>query len=487
MGDGSDNVKPSQWPVSFRFKAGMAHPERVRPAPAQDYDPNNRSPVTFDEVLRHELDRVRSSREQRGVSTQDCAHNLTGLAFSGGGIRSATFNLGILQALAQKGLLHRFDYLSTVSGGGYIGSWLAALTLRLTKEFGASFSEVERSLSPQKYEPDRCSEAPLLRWLRLYSNYLSPHKGFASGDTWTMVGTWLHNVLFKQIIFGLLLMSVFVLCQAGLLPLIGGKGNGMGFMICGVALLFLVNVSMAINVLEQHPGEYQQTPFQRIKIKATVMLPFAVACVLLNCALWRRTVYASAPIWSWALAGAAFYFVVWGVVATMAKARSLWRRNRGKPSRPVISIVALVNFSPWAGAAGGCLLRAYTVLLSRMPESTSKGSIVMVLGSATVMLITVFVAALHSGLVGMGSTNSVRESWSRLNSQLLLLTALWLVVTGTSEFGPWLISKLLLMTKHPGNYVLLWFVLIFVGVVAARSGRNREELVTPPEAKGNCR
>ena len=52
--------------------------------------------------------------------------NLIGLAFSGGGIRSATFNLGILQSLADLGILRFFDYLSTVSGGGYIGSWLSA-------------------------------------------------------------------------------------------------------------------------------------------------------------------------------------------------------------------------------------------------------------------------------------------------------------------------------------------------------------------------
>ena len=59
-------------------------------------------------------------------SQADMGHKLTGLAFSGGGIRSATFNLGVLQALAECGLLTRFDYLSTVSGGGYIGSWLSA-------------------------------------------------------------------------------------------------------------------------------------------------------------------------------------------------------------------------------------------------------------------------------------------------------------------------------------------------------------------------
>ena len=49
-----------------------------------------------------------------------------GLAFSGGGIRSATVCLGVVQALAAKGLLAEVDYLSTVSGGGYLGTFLSS-------------------------------------------------------------------------------------------------------------------------------------------------------------------------------------------------------------------------------------------------------------------------------------------------------------------------------------------------------------------------
>jgi hypothetical protein len=52
--------------------------------------------------------------------------NAVGLALSGGGIRSATFSLGIVQVLAQRHLLQKVDYLSTVSGGGYIGSFLTS-------------------------------------------------------------------------------------------------------------------------------------------------------------------------------------------------------------------------------------------------------------------------------------------------------------------------------------------------------------------------
>ena len=52
---------------------------------------------------------------------------LVGLSLSGGGIRSSTFSLGVIQALAKHGLLKGIDYLSTVSGGGFIGSCLSSL------------------------------------------------------------------------------------------------------------------------------------------------------------------------------------------------------------------------------------------------------------------------------------------------------------------------------------------------------------------------
>ena len=50
----------------------------------------------------------------------------SGLCLSGGGIRSGTFALGVMQGLAHLGVLGKFDYLSTVSGGGYTGGWLTA-------------------------------------------------------------------------------------------------------------------------------------------------------------------------------------------------------------------------------------------------------------------------------------------------------------------------------------------------------------------------
>ena len=53
------------------------------------------------------------------------ANELVGLAFSGGGIRSATINMGIAQALERRGVFDHVDYMSTVSGGGYLGSGIS--------------------------------------------------------------------------------------------------------------------------------------------------------------------------------------------------------------------------------------------------------------------------------------------------------------------------------------------------------------------------
>lgn len=82
-----------------------------------------------------------------------------GLALSGGGIRSATFCFGLLRGLAQNGLLHRFDYLSTVSGGGYIGAAFGRL-FRLGYEARA----VEEGLARD--------DSILLWWLRSNGRYL---------------------------------------------------------------------------------------------------------------------------------------------------------------------------------------------------------------------------------------------------------------------------------------------------------------------------
>jgi hypothetical protein len=113
--------------------------------------------------------------------------DLSALCLSGGGIRSASISLGVIQALADKGLLRQFDYLSTVSGGGYIGSWLSAW-LHHAKDA----DKVVEQLGEKRADPDR--EPAPLRHLRQYSNYLTPQVGIFTVDTWAAVAIVLRNL-----------------------------------------------------------------------------------------------------------------------------------------------------------------------------------------------------------------------------------------------------------------------------------------------------
>lgn len=97
-------------------------------------------PKPFDRVFRREWEDVTLRRRKHGYEAQSNQTevkpppDLVGLAFSGGGIRSATFCLGILQALEGAGWLRLVDYLSTVSGGGFIGGWWSAWLARNDKQ-----------------------------------------------------------------------------------------------------------------------------------------------------------------------------------------------------------------------------------------------------------------------------------------------------------------------------------------------------------------
>lgn len=115
------------------------------------------------------LDKLVSSECQTKPSTK---YGLVGLALSGGGIRSATFNLGVIQGLAKRGILKYVDYLSTVSGGGYIGSCLSALlnNPKHTPEWVKG-----RKKSFPFFHRQGKQESESFKHLRNYSNYLAPN------------------------------------------------------------------------------------------------------------------------------------------------------------------------------------------------------------------------------------------------------------------------------------------------------------------------
>jgi hypothetical protein len=171
-------------------------------------------------------DRLKEIEAVRKLRSEALDNHLVGLALSGGGIRSATFCLGVLQGLAQLRLLKRFDYLSTVSGGGYIGAWLAAWLKR-----EGNLENVETQLRPNHIDQAKAErqgvpkntveggqqgtvfddEPEPIRHLRAYSNYLAPRPGLFSADGWVLIALYLRNLLLNQLV---LLLAVLALLFA---------------------------------------------------------------------------------------------------------------------------------------------------------------------------------------------------------------------------------------------------------------------------------
>lgn len=101
-----------------------------------------------------------------------------GLALSGGGIRSATFSLGLLRGLSSLGLLQKIDYLSTVSGGGYSGAFYCGLFAK--RGATAAILDMTRPATGETHPDDllgRHDARKALAYLRQSGRYLTPSGG----------------------------------------------------------------------------------------------------------------------------------------------------------------------------------------------------------------------------------------------------------------------------------------------------------------------
>ncbi len=150
--------------------------------------------VDIDQFIALEHARIAQRRVAAQVEPGNPAEDAVGLALSGGGIRSATFSLGLLQAMHRFGFLQRVDYLSTVSGGGYIGASLTWLMSR-SNEFPFGTRRTDHN------QPG----GELIAWLREHANYLIPGDGL---DRWALAAAVLRGIAINLLILVPLFFSV---------------------------------------------------------------------------------------------------------------------------------------------------------------------------------------------------------------------------------------------------------------------------------------
>jgi len=362
----------------------------------------------------------------------------TALCFSGGGIRSATFGLGVLQGLAAHSwspktpatppqLLAGVDYLSTVSGGGYLGGWFSAWASRHAD--GAAGVVRELAAAPDAgFEPE---PAPM-RYLRKFSNYLNPRLGAFSADTWTLVATVVRNILLNWLVLLPLLAAVLMAPRILLALVVQYPWLPFGYLLYPSAALLAAGVAyMVIDLPSAGNARWTQTRF----------LLFGWAPLLLSAVGFSL-------YWAWlgdlqsepGPVGCVLYGI--GIMATGVAAGLLIARLRHRLFHPEWLWTGLI-FSVVTGAVGGLFCFWMTWQFTD-PATGDLYDDRMYAWLAVPTLLAIFALA-QVLLVAMTSTiteDEDREWWARSLAWLFIALVCYFGFSGVVLMTPLLADKL---------------------------------------------
>ena len=445
-------------------------------------------PVTLPEVLRAEVSRLGIALSDVGGkptdadSSEKCAEDprctedlrriyrdignaprmgryepLSALCLSGGGIRSATFNLGVLQYLARIRLLGKFDYLSSVSGGGYIAGWLRTWMHREgVANVVTALGALTAQRNPLAPEPEPVSN------LREYSNYLTPKLGLFSGDTWAGAAIIARNLILNWLV---------------LIPLLST--------VIGIPLLFLL-IARSAELLEPWHSQLLWTAvgieliaalslysFRRFaKTPGTPQGYFILGCVLpiglaagalataalsLNLPWHEMTPHPCCADITGLWGFSALWFIVvpiigWSMVELLARVFPDWTRTAAEPgqagNQPPARQVALF-YELVAVLVSGAVGMVLLVGIVKLGFSYLYNNPALYVTLAVPLLLSVYLIArvLFVGLASLGesprrragsSDDADREWWGRLSGWVLLAIAAWTAVTGLCLLGSYL-------------------------------------------------
>ncbi|HEY7129884.1 MAG TPA: patatin-like phospholipase family protein, partial [Nitrospira sp.] len=366
----------------------------------------------------------------------------TALCLSGGGIRSATFALGVLQGLARLSLLKQFDYLSTVSGGGYIGSWLTAWIHRHPDGLAGVTEELRRPSSDSQ-DP----EPKPVNWLRRYSNYLSPRLGLMSVDTWTLLGTYLRNLTLNWLVLVPLLAAgllaprllVSILHWESAAPLPAAQSMFVVGLLFGLAALTHLHLFRpSLDQLRIH-RIWERFERQQWFLIGGLTPLLAAALNLTTAYAWYRngggrldqlSVFGLDSRGTFVLGGAAMHGAGWLIGAVLLK------RWRGMSRWLAVEFLVIV----WSGALGGLFLWS---VLAETPSDIPVSEFAEwygtfgVAGFLTMFLLT---ATIFVGVASRYTDDHDREWWGRAGAWVLIANVTWVGLSALVVFGPGLLS-----------------------------------------------
>jgi hypothetical protein len=352
------------------------------------------------------------------------------LCFSGGGIRSATFGLGVLQGLARQGLIGEFDYISTVSGGGYLGSWLSAWIHRKGLNKVQNRLVNEEPASPLAPEPD-----PIVH-LRSYSNYMSPKLGLLSADTWTLVAIFIRNLILNWLVLlppilailmipriSLAVITIDVRPAGPILALIASIALG----ILSITYMYANRPSLADANLRDAPADsdYPNENKTQGAFLRWCLLPILLMAVLTTTFYaWSRMVPDSR--WPW--------FIAFGVALNLGGLIGSFKwRKKFKDSRIEWEVlVALLS-----GGLGGLLTWLVADKLFHSPlDSIQSMALYVCFGAPAFLGLFLLSATIFVGATSRFTTDADREWFARAGAWILLAGLIWVAVSAIVIFGP---------------------------------------------------
>jgi len=399
----------------------------------------------FVEAQKAESQEIAASRARRRKDAPaEPGDDLVGLAFSGGGIRSATFNLGVVQALAARDLLRSVDYLSTVSGGGYIGSWLTAWIRRV------GIDDVTTELAV----PVNGVEASSVGYLRQYSNYLTPRMGLLGADTWTTISTYLRNLLLNMLIVLPALIAILQLPRLIMCVFLAGSDSGGWFYLGSglFALLFAAFVTgrnLWIVADDDTLRSSSTSVFTRPwVVHWGILVPSLFAAYTGSCWLWQAGADEYQALAS--LAGGGTNWFPWAVLTAVAHAIA-WlpavvfgRRDPKSLVATMRTRLSMLLSAVASGMAGGTLLwlAAQQLWAWHAASAYDHAGAWAALAFGTPLLLVVFTLTevLHIGFMSRHFSEYQREWWSRLGGWLMIYSGSWLLVFITSIWAPWYVA-----------------------------------------------
>src|ERR1035441_8946887 len=214
------------------------------------------------------------------------------------------------QGLAELGLLPFIDYLSTVSGGGYIGSWLHGV---IRNKYLGDPTAAQPELNPRRV-PGEAADDPIT-FLRKYSNYLAPQLGLFSPDFWTIGAVWIRNMLLNLLILIPFLVAVVVIVlMSGILQQKFGQDLEAGvarklWVVALAVAVTVIGVNLRQIVFAQFPG--LKPRFKVPDLSGRGMVGFATLCILFASYILGAYRFAPHPALSGAMLAVLYFLLQW--------------------------------------------------------------------------------------------------------------------------------------------------------------------------------